>query len=181
GRCAMNSIAWFKDVGIADRPTVGGKGGSLGELTRAGIQVPPGFVVTTAAFEQFLAVLEGVQPVRARVEALHPHDLDEAAKLSEELRRRVIEEPLPAAVEQAIRDAYAALSPGREPVAVRSSATTEDAEDASFAGLQDTYLWVLGADQMVAKVRECWGSLYSVESMTYRRKHGLPEDGVAMA
>ena len=64
---------------------------------------------------------------------------------------------------------------------MRSSATTEDAEDASFAGLQDTFLWVLGADQMVARVRECWGSLYSVESMTYRRKQGLPEDGVAMA
>ncbi len=177
----MSAVAWFKDVGIADRPTVGGKGGSLGELTQAGIAVPPGFVVTTAAFEQFLAALEAVQPVRARVEALHSHDLDQAAKLSEELRRRVIEEPLPAAVEQAIRDAYAELSPGEEPVAVRSSATTEDADDASFAGLQDTFLWVLGADEMVARVRECWGSLYSVESMTYRRKHGLPEEGVAMA
>ena len=88
---------------------------------------------------------------------------------------------MPEAVEQAIRVAYAELSPGDEPVAVRSSATTEDAEDASFAGLQDTFLWVLGADQMVARVRECWGSLYSVESMTYRRKHGLPEEGVAMA
>ncbi len=177
----MNSVAWFSEVGIADRPTVGGKGGSLGELTQAGIAVPPGFVVTTAAFEQFLAVLEAVQPVRARVEALHSHDLDQAAQLSEELRRRVIEEPLPATVEQAIRDAYAELSPGEEPVAVRSSATTEDADDASFAGLQDTFLWVLGADEMVARVRECWGSLYSVESMTYRRKHGLPEEGVAMA
>ncbi len=88
---------------------------------------------------------------------------------------------MPAEVEQAIRAAHAELSPNGEPVAVRSSATTEDAEDASFAGLQDTFLWVLGADQMVTKVRECWGSLYSVESMTYRRKQALPEDGVAMA
>ena len=64
---------------------------------------------------------------------------------------------------------------------MRSSATTEDAEDASFAGLQDTFLWVLGADQMVARVRECWGSLYSVESMTYRLKHAIAEEGVAMA
>ena len=177
----MSAVSWFRDVGIADRPTVGGKGGSLGELTRAGIAVPPGFVVTTHAFELFLAALEARAPVRERVAALNPHDLGAATKLSEELRRRVIEEPMPAEAEQAIRAAHAELSPNDEPVAVRSSATTEDAEDASFAGLQDTFLWVLGADQMVARVRECWGSLYSVESMTYRLKHDFPEDGVAMA
>ena len=177
----MKAVAWFKDVGIADRPTVGGKGGSLGELTRAGIAVPPGFVVTTGAFEGFLAALEAREPVRAKVEALDPEDLAAVSTLSAELRRRVIEEPMPSQVEQAIRAAHAELSPADEPVAVRSSATTEDAEDASFAGLQDTFLWVLGAEQMVARARECWGSLYSVESMCYRRKQGLPEDGVAMA
>jgi pyruvate,water dikinase len=177
----VNAVAWFRDVGIADRPTVGGKGGSLGELTRAGIAVPPGFVVTTGAFEEFLAALEAREPVRAKVAALDPADLGAATTLSAELRRRVVEEPMPEAVELAIRTAYCELSPDDEPVAVRSSATTEDAEDASFAGLQDTFLWVLGADQMVVRVRECWGSLYSVESMTYRRKHDIPEDGVAMA
>ena len=177
----MNPVAWFKEVGIADRPTVGGKGGSLGELTQAGIAVPPGFVVTTSAFEQFLEALEARAPVRARVEALDPSDLEATVGLSEELRRRVMEEPVPEAVAQAVRAAYAELCPADEPVAIRSSATTEDAEDASFAGLQDTFLWVLGADQMAARVRECWGSLYSVESMTYRRKQGLPEEGVAMA
>jgi pyruvate, water dikinase len=177
----VTPVAWFPDVDIADRPTVGGKGGSLGELTQAGIAVPPGFVVTTSGFELFLTALEAREPVRLKVEALDPNDLGAATKLSEELRRRVIEEPMPAEVEQAIRAAHAELSPNGEPVAVRSSATTEDAEDASFAGLQDTFLWVLGADQMVARVRECWGSLYSVESMTYRRKQDFPEEGVAMA
>ena len=177
----MKAISWFADVGIADRLTVGGKGGSLGELTQAGIAVPPGFVVTTAGFELFLEALEAREAVRSKVTALDPNDLGAATRLSEDLRRRVIEEPMPAEVEQTIRAAHAELSPQREPVAVRSSATTEDAEDASFAGLQDTFLWVLGADQMVAKVRECWGSLYSVESMTYRLKHAIPEEGVAMA
>ena len=176
-----DAVAWFRDVGIDDRPTVGGKGGSLGELTQAGIAVPPGFVVTTHAFELFLAALEARAPIRPLVEALDPDDFAAATALSETLRARVIEEPMPAEVEQAIRAAYAELAPNGEPVAVRSSATTEDAEDASFAGLQDTFLWVLTADDMVAKVRECWGSLYSTESMTYRRKQGLPEDGVAMA
>ena len=175
----MDAVAWFEEVGIADRPTVGGKGGSLGELTQAGIPVPPGFVVTTSAFETFLEALETRGAIRHRVEALDPNDLGAATKLSEELRRRVIEEPMPAEVEEAILSAHAEL--GAQAVAVRSSATTEDAEDASFAGLQDTFLWVLTAADMVAKVRECWGSLYSVESMTYRRKQGLPEEGVAMA
>jgi len=175
----MTAVAWFREVGIADRPTVGGKGGSLGELTRAGIPVPPGFVVTTSAFETFLAALEARGAVRERVEALDPHDLAAATRLSEELRRRVIGEPMPAEVEQAILSAHDEL--GAKAVAVRSSATTEDAEDASFAGLQDTFLWVLNGAEMVHKVRECWGSLYSVESMCYRRKQGLPEEGVAMA
>ena len=177
----MSSVAWFKDVGLADRSTVGGKGGSLGELTRAGIAVPPGFVVTTEAFERFIADNQALHSHRSAVEALDPDDLGAATRLSEELRRAVMNEPMPAEVEQAICAAHSELAPNSEPVAVRSSATTEDAEDASFAGLQDTFLWVLTGEDMVAKVRECWGSLYSVESMTYRLKHDFPEEGVAMA
>ena len=175
------AVAWFADVGIADRPTVGGKGGSLGELTRAGIAVPPGFVVTTHAFEQFLGHLEARESVRDKVEALDPSDLGAATRLSEQLRARVMGEPMPAEVEGAIMAAMRELCADGQPVAVRSSATTEDAEDASFAGLQDTFLWVLTPEDMALKVRECWGSLYSVESMTYRRKHGIPESRVAMA
>lgn len=180
-----SAVAWFKDVGIADRPTVGGKGGSLGELTQAGISVPPGFVVTTSAFEQFLAALEARDPVRPLVEALDPDDLEAAKALSKILRERVMNEAMPAEVEQAITQAHGELcaqsGAAGQPVAVRSSATTEDADDASFAGLQDTFLWVLDAANMALRVRECWGSLYSVESMVYRRKQGLPESGVAMA
>jgi pyruvate,water dikinase len=176
-------IAWFGEVGIHDRPTVGGKGGSLGELTQigsgAGIDVPPGFVVTTHAFEQFLDALEASAPVRARVESVDPGDLGAVTKLSEQLRRRVVEEAMPPEIEQAILAAYADL--GADTVAVRSSATTEDAEDASFAGLQDTFLWVPGAAETVARVRECWGSLYSTESITYRRRQAFPEESVAMA
>ena len=174
-------VSWFADVGIADRPTVGGKGGSLGELTGAGIDVPPGYVVTTAAFERFLEHLETKESVRDKVEALDPTDLGAATKLSEQLRARVMDEPMPADVEEAIIEAMRELCPDNQPVAVRSSATTEDAEDASFAGLQDTFLWVLTPEDMATRVRECWGSLYSVESMTYRRKQGFPESQVAMA
>jgi pyruvate,water dikinase len=176
-------IGWFADLTLADRPTVGGKGGSLGELTRAGIAVPAGFVVRTGAFEQFIAALEQSGPVRRRVAALAADDLEGIAVASSELMARVQGQPLTAVLRAALAEAHRELCAGQPhaPVAVRSSATTEDAEDASFAGLQDTYLWVMGADEVERQVRACWASLYSVPSFAYRRRHGLPEEGVAMA
>lgn len=174
------AIAWFADIGLNDRPAVGGKGASLGELTRAGIAVPPGFAVRTEGFETFMAALDGTAPLRAPVEALDPEDLDTAGALLAKVRARIEAEPLPAEVETSIRAAYAELAGIDGPVAVRSSATTEDAEDASFAGLQDTYLWVIGADAVIDAVRRCWASLYSLESVTYRRRLDFPEAGVAM-
>jgi pyruvate,water dikinase len=176
-------IGWFADVGLSDRPTVGGKGGSLGELTRAKIPVPPGFVVRTAAFERFLAALEKEDPVRAKVEALGSHELEKITALSKRLRERVESTPLSEDVSTEIAAALVELcgKDNNPPLAVRSSATTEDAADASFAGLQDTYLWVIGTQAVLEKIRSCWASLYSVPSIAYRRKHGLPESSVAMA
>jgi pyruvate, water dikinase len=175
-------VGWFADLGLADRPQVGGKGGSLGELARAGIAVPPGFVVKTAAFEQFVAAAEKEAPFRALVDSVEADNLAAVTTLSQQLRARVEATPLPPQLEQAIGRAYATLNDTHQAaVAVRSSATTEDAADASFAGLQDTYLWVQSLEQTLEKVRSCWGSLYSVESITYRRRHGFPEREVAMA
>jgi pyruvate, water dikinase len=176
-------IGWFADIGLSDRPTVGGKGGSLGELTRAGIAVPPGFVVRTGAFERFVEALGAGAPVRAEVEALDAADLAAVTASSRSLRARLEAEALPEALKAEIAAAHAELTGGDPlaPVAVRSSATTEDAEDASFAGLQDTYLWVKGLPATLAAIRSCWASLYSVESMTYRRRQGIPEAGVHMA
>lgn len=176
-------IGWFADITLADRPTVGGKGGSLGELTRAGIAVPAGFVVRTAAFEEFIATLEKSAPLRARVEALAADDLAGIERVSAELMARVRQQPLPAMLLRELAAAHAQLcgNESRTPLAVRSSATTEDAADASFAGLQDTYLWVMGHEAVESQVRACWASLYSVPSIAYRRKHGLPESQVAMA
>jgi pyruvate, water dikinase len=182
----MNSpenVSWFADITLQDRPTVGGKGGSLGELTRAGVTVPPGFVIRASAFERFIAVLEAEEPIRSSVESLDAHDLEKIAALSVKLRNRLEKASLPVEVQSEIAVAHAELCPenANQPVAVRSSATTEDAEDASFAGLQDTYLWVVGAEAVLKFVRCCWASLYSVPSITYRRKHRMPEAGVAMA
>jgi pyruvate,water dikinase len=174
-------IAWFADIGLEDRPHVGGKGGSLGELQRAGIAVPPGFVITTGAFERFIAALERKAPLRSRIESLGGADLSATAARCDEIRARIEAEALPAEVLDELTSAYSALGGGQSPVAVRSSATTEDAVDASFAGLQDTYLWVTDLNQTVQRVRSCWASLYSVESVTYRRRRGLSEEAVAMA
>lgn len=176
-------IGWFADIGLSDRPTVGGKGGSLGELTRASIPVPPGFVVRTAAFERFLGALEEDEPIRPKVEALASHELEKITALSEYLRARLENAPLPDDVNSELVAAHAELcgADTSRPLAVRSSATTEDAADASFAGLQDTYLWTMGAQATLKYVRSCWASLYSVPSIAYRRKQGLPESGVAMA
>jgi pyruvate, water dikinase len=177
------NISWFADITLQDRPEVGGKGGSLGELTRAGIAVPPGLVVRTAAFERFVAALEKLEPVRSSVEALEAHELGKITALSETLRARFENTPLPHDLRMEIVTAHAELcrESSNQPLAVRSSATTEDAEDASFAGLQDTYLWVMGADAVLKSMRSCWASLYSVPSIAYRRKHRMPEQSVAMA
>jgi pyruvate,water dikinase len=165
----------FAELGRADVGVAGGKGASLGELLRAGIRVPDGFVVTTAAFRSAVGALD----LAARVTAL-----DAGADLSApcaELRAVVESAPLPDDVAAAVTAAYEALAGPDQPVAVRSSATSEDSAEASFAGLQDTYLWMRGADAVLEAVRRCWASLYSVESVTYRLRRGIAEDDLAMA
>jgi len=176
-------IAWFDEIGLADREQVGGKGGSLGELRRAGIAVPAGYVVRTAAFERFLAAREREAPVRAAVAALEADDLEAISACAQTLRARIEAAGLPDELLQELAAAHAQLvgAQPQQPVAVRSSATCEDAADASFAGLQDTYLWVQGAAPMAQRVRSCWASLYSVESISYRLKRAFPEARVAMA
>ncbi len=165
--------ARFTDIGLKDRLHVGGKGASLGELTRAGIRVPPGFVVTTQAFEQVSSAA-----ARSRIESLQPDDLENVARVTAEIRDQIKGAPLPPAIRDAIVRECEALGEG--PVAVRSSATSEDSAEASFAGLQDTYLWVSGTDHVLDSVRSCWASLYSVESVCYRLRLKLPEHAVAM-
>jgi len=167
---------------------VGGKGASLGELARAGVAVPPGFVVTVDAFAAAMAAIDASGAHRATVEALDAGDLAGIAAAAARLRALVTEAPLPDEVAAAISSGYVALGSdgvagvaADVDVAVRSSATVEDSVEASFAGLQDTYLGVTGAASVLGYVRRCWASLYNDESVAYRRRLGLPEAGVAMA
>jgi cytochrome P450 len=161
-----------------DVRAVGGKAASLASMTAAGLPVPPGFVVTTAAFDATRAgVRDAVADALAGLDATDTAALD---RTSAHVRGLIEGAPLPPAVEAAIRDGYAALGDD-VPVAVRSSATAEDSADTSFAGQQDTYLWVVGADAVVAHVRRCWASLYSARSLAYRADHAVDEDDIAIA
>lgn len=174
-----SALLWFSDIGIHDRPLAGGKGASLGELTRAGLPIPEGFVVSTTAFTSWLDLLDQRHAIRRRIGELQHDALDAVNACTAEIRAVIEQESLTPALLDALAASYARLG-GDAPVAVRSSATSEDSEEASFAGLQDTYLWVKGVDALVDRVRACWASLYSPESVSYRLRLGLPEDQLAM-
>jgi pyruvate, water dikinase len=174
-------IRWFCDIGLADRALVGGKGASLGELMRAGMRVPPGFVVTTTAFEAALAAIDPDGAIRRQIERLTASDLAAITAAADSIRERFMGAALPAAISAAVSAAYQVLAAPALPVAVRSSATSEDSADASFAGLQDTQLCVRGGDAVLRALAACWASLYSRESVSYRQRLGLAERQVAMS
>jgi pyruvate, water dikinase len=167
-------------VAAGDRAEAGGKGASLGELQRAGLPVPPAFVVTVQAFERALAALDPGQSIASRIAALRGSDTAEVQRATAVIRGEITAAPVPPEVAASIDAAYEALGDDAA-VAVRSSAVGEDSTAASFAGLQDTYLWVRGAAAVVDHVRRCWASLYNAEAVCYRLQHGLAAQHAAMA
>ena len=170
----------FSVIGTEDHARVGGKCASLGQMTQAGVAVPPGFAVTTDAYAAMLDG-HGLRAEIARhISGLDPYDLDSIDRAAQAIRIRIHSHKLPDAVEASIRVAYAKMG-GDLPVAVRSSATAEDMPDASFAGQQDTYLWVRGIDDVLAKVRDCWASLYTTRAVAYREKNRIVHTDVLMS
>jgi pyruvate, water dikinase len=167
-------------VGAGHRAEVGGKGASLGELQHAGLPVPSGFVVTVQAFERALAAIDPGQSVASRLAALGGDDTAAIELEAGAIRGQIVAASMPPEVAAAISARYAALGDD-VPVAIRSSAVGEDSPDASFAGLQDTYLWVRGAAAVLEHVRRCWASLYNAEAVSYRIRHGLAGQHAAMA
>lgn len=155
----------FDELGTTDVAQAGGKGANLGELTRAGLPVPPGFVVVTPAYDAFVAA-HGLQ---ARIDSAEPSGIRAAFEAA----------TVPGAVAAAITAALAELGPG--PVAVRSSATVEDVADASAAGQQDTYLNVEGPAAVLDAVVRCWASLFTDRALAYRASRGIGPDGVRLA
>jgi pyruvate,water dikinase len=176
---ASRTIVWFRDCDASSVPEVGGKCASLGELMRAGMKVPPGFAVTTAAHKRFL---EGHDLRRRERELLDGIDYDHmsaVATASRELRELVERCPLPTDVEEEIRGAYGSM--GAHPVAVRSSAIAEDMSTASFAGQLQTYLWIEGDDAVIEHVRRCWSGFFTPEALSYRNNRGIGEEEALMS
>ena len=173
-------VRGLAEVGLADAVSAGGKAASLGELIRAGIPVPPGCVVTASAFGQMLAAADPSGSLAGSVAEMPAGDVPALARAAAGVRERITSAALPPEVAAQITAAYEALGGPAAAVAVRSSATMEDSAAASFAGLQDTYLAVRGAAEVLDAVRRCWASLYNDESVAYRRRLGLAEDGLAM-
>ncbi|MGW0806370.1 PEP/pyruvate-binding domain-containing protein [Nonomuraea sp. NPDC002799] len=159
----MKTVQDFTEIGAGMLAEVGGKAANLGELTRAGLPVPPGWVLTTEAYRQVAAGL-----------AVTGDDLAERA------RRHLLAAEVPDAVHEAIVKAYAALGDD-VPVAVRSSATAEDLPFASFAGQQDTFLNVVGAEAVLDAVRRCWASLWTDRAVAYRESNGIDHTAVRLA
>ena len=159
--------------------TAGGKGLNLVRLTRAGFDVPPGFIISTEVYRAFVnanrwlpAILSGVRDLSAE----EPSALD---RVSAQIRAAFSAGKIPEDAEAAIRAAYADL--GNKPVAVRSSATAEDLPDLSFAGQQDTYLNVIGADHLCQAVINCWSSLWTARAIGYRIRNGIDHNEAALA
>lgn len=163
---------------------LGGKCASLCTMTAAGMPVPPGFAVTTAAYRRFVEHT-GIADETARLLAtLDPDDVTGVEKVSARIRELICSVGVPAELGAAVGEAYDRLQSAfseEVPVAVRSSATAEDLPGASFAGQQDTYLWLTGADVVRDHIRRCWASLYTSRAILYRLRNGIPEEGLAMA
>ncbi|MFZ4669209.1 MAG: phosphoenolpyruvate synthase [Microthrixaceae bacterium] len=166
----------LREAGAADLAQVGGKGANLGELMRAGFPVPWGFVVTADAYLSALEAAGERERVRVSFDALGSTvDLEARRAHVAELRRRVQRVAVPDALRRAIEDALGALGP--DPiVAVRSSATSEDAPGASFAGMHESYIGVRGSADIVDAVRRCWASLFSDRAVAYRLEQGIDEE-----
>jgi pyruvate, water dikinase len=181
-------VAPFEQLRMHDVETVGGKNASLGEmisqLSNAGVRVPGGFATTAEAFRNFLRLNKLTQRIADRLASLNVDDVKALAECGAQIRQWVIEAPLHEALEKGIRDSYAAMLSkvgSTLSVAVRSSATAEDLPDASFAGQQETYLNVVGIDQVLDRVKHVFASLYNDRAIAYRVHKGFAHAEVALS
>ena len=183
----MQQVMWFDALGMDDVPVVGGKNASLGEmigaLASAGVRVPGGFATTAEAYRAFLAQ-DGLRDrIDGELSGLDVDDVEALAQAGARIRGWIAATALPAALDAAVREAYARLA-GVDPaaaVAVRSSATAEDLPEASFAGQQETFLNVRGADAVVAAMHEVFASLFNDRAIAYRDHQGFDHGEVALS
>ena len=182
----MSYVLPFEQLRMTDVDTVGGKNASLGEmisqLSDAGVRVPGGFATTAQAFRDFLAQTGLDKKIADRLSNLDADDVRALAEAGREIRQWIEQTPLPSKLDQEIRTAFAALdTDGKGSFAVRSSATAEDLPDASFAGQQETFLNVVGIDDVIDKIRLVFASLYNDRAISYRVHKGYAHAEVALS
>ena len=181
----MDYILDFEKLDKSSLPTVGGKNASLGEMIKADIRVPPGFAVTTDSYLEFITAADIKDKIYNRLADLNPENVETLNQASHDVQELIKTAVLPEAIGRAVEDGYFLLCEkcrvDSVPVAVRSSATAEDLPNASFAGQQDTYLWIQGADQVIARVQSCWASLYTPRAIAYRIKNGFAHEKVLIS
>jgi pyruvate,water dikinase len=164
-------VVWFKEVDKEDIPLVGGKGANLGEMTKAGFPVPPGFIITSAAYFHFLDVTgikSGIDDLLLKCDVNNQNKLQQT---SDAIRHLIMRQSIPDEISREVIHSYFQMDKGplkHTIVAVRSSATAEDLPDASFAGQQETYLNVYGEAELMQTIRACWASLFTPRAIFYR-------------
>ncbi|MBT3539396.1 hypothetical protein HOF40_04185 [Candidatus Parcubacteria bacterium] len=173
----MNHIKFFKQINKTSVSEAGGKGASLGEMTQAGISVPPGFVVLADAFDRFLEETDLKQEIDARLKQVNPDDINSVDKASSVIRDVIHDTEMPLDLAEEILKSFNELN--AEFVAVRSSATAEDGAIASWAGELDTFLNIT-RDNVVEKVKECWSSLFTPRAIFYRYEKNLNDQNVSV-
>ncbi len=178
-------LVWLEEVNKDDVPYVGGKAANLGELLRAGIRVPPGYVVTAEAYKKFMEETGLYPKILELIKSIDVNDEAQLEEVSRKIKQLILDTPMPKDLEELIRKYYRELAKrvgvDNPLVAVRSSATAEDLPEASFAGQQDTYLNVRGEDEVVKKVKACWASLFNARAIFYRAQMGIPHEKAYMA
>ncbi len=183
---ATDLVVPFEKLRMSDVESVGGKNASLGEMISQlpeGVKVPTGFATTAHAFRDFLKNDKLDERINARLAALDTEDVRALAEAGAEIRAMVEQQPFPADLEQAIREAFSTLCEGNDQAsfAVRSSATAEDLPDASFAGQQETFLNVVGIEHVLEKIKEVFASLYNDRAISYRVHKGFAHHEVALS
>ncbi|HEV2316343.1 MAG TPA: phosphoenolpyruvate synthase [Thermoplasmata archaeon] len=179
----MPFVVNLEEVTSADHALVGGKASKLGEVVREGLPVPPGFVVTTECYQAFVDATALKETIPSALEALDLNRAESVDAVSRRIRDAFEATEFPPEMRTELEKAFRQYEKanGVKFSAVRSSATAEDLESASFAGLQETYLNVAGADEVLAAVRRCWGSLFTGRVLVYRARKGFEHTGVRLA
>lgn len=177
----QTDVLGFDEINETDLLLVGGKGLNLGELSRIeGVRVPAGFCVTTAAYQRMAGQNGNISSLLDRLSLLTTADREQIADISQEIRNEIENVKIDAEIKEAISRFHSKLGE-REAYAVRSSATAEDLPNASFAGQQDSYLNIIGIDDILKHVARCWASLFTERAVIYRIQNGFDHRKVQLS